>query len=240
VPEDPRSADSIVVISGGAIGAASVRQLLRASGAGRLRARLVRVVDPDPACAAARFEGEHGGVRVSLEREEWVPWLTAHMGELSPTDQMVPYHFAPHIFRDWLEGELRGKGARVLHEDVPAQGVPFERVTGVGDRALSYATWICPPTCIEPALCPHTRGAKDWSLAGDLARSPGPGIPLVFPCLHFVYGVGTVPVGDLLEARRRLLDELGAKPRLYLVATSSHCHALSSMLRVDRPPVNSS
>jgi hypothetical protein len=196
--------------------------------------RTVRIVDPDPACEAGRFVGDHGGLRVSLDAEAWVPWLAAHMGELAPSDQVVPYHFAPHIFRDWLEGEVVSAGGRVVHEAVPRQELPFERVTAAGDRALSYATWICPPTCIEPALCPHTRGPKDWSLAGRLS-APGNGTPLVFPCLHFVYGVGTVSAGDLLAARDRLVRELGALPRLYLVATASHCHALSSMIRVDRP-----
>ena len=45
------------------------------------------------------------------------------------------------------------------------------------DRAMVIAPFrtphgLCPPTCIEPDLCPHTRGPKDWSLVERL-RAPG-------------------------------------------------------------------
>jgi hypothetical protein len=110
-----------------------------------------------------------------------------------------------------------------------------ERATAAGDRALSYATWICPPTCIEPDLCPHTRGPKDWSLAGDLESSRA-GEPLagriVFRCLHLVWGVGTVPASAILAARDKVLASLPEGERRYLVATSSHCHALAAVVEV--------
>ncbi len=111
----------------------------------------------------------------------------------------------------------------------------MERATREGDRALSYATWICPPTCIEPALCPHTRRPKDWSLASDLAAGLA-GDPftgrIVFRCLHLVYGVGTIPIADIQTARDRVLAERDAT---WLVATSSHCHALAIALKVGPP-----
>jgi hypothetical protein len=137
---------------------------------------------------------------------------------------------------DWIAREAERAGARVDRGgNVPPHGVPVERPTRDGDVALSYATWICPPTCIEPALCPHTRGPKDWSLAADLARGrPGDGFDgrIVFRCLHLAYGVGTIPVSAVLSARDRLIAGLAAGPRRYLVATSSHCHALATALAV--------
>jgi hypothetical protein len=114
-------------------------------------------------------------------------------------------------------------------------GTPVDRATRDGDRALSYATWICPPTCIEPALCPHTRGPKDWSLARDLADTPsadGLDDPVVFRCLHLVWGVGTVPMREILSARDRVVAGIPSGSHRYLVATSSHCHALATMLEV--------
>jgi len=114
--------------------------------------------------------------------------------------------------------------------------VPFARPTRDEDQALSYATWICPPTCIEPALCPHTRQEKDWSLCADLETSGSAGTEaIVFRCLHLVYGVGTVPLADLREARDRVAGAQGPYPRRFLVATSSHCHALAATLEVARP-----
>jgi hypothetical protein len=121
--------------------------------------------------------------------------------------------------------------------DTPAAipGVPFARPSRDGDLALSYATWICPPTCIEPALCPHTRGEKSWSLCADLQEGGAAGEALVFECLHLLFGVGTVPVTALLAAKERVLSGLASGPKRYRVATSSHCHALAATLDI-RPP----
>jgi len=115
-------------------------------------------------------------------------------------------------------------------------GVLFESATQAGGRALSYAAWMCPPLCIEPALCPHTRGPRDWSLAADLEAPDGDGPDrIVLRCLHLVYGVGTIPVADVLAARDRLLAGAAAGRRKWLIATSSHCHALAATLEVTPP-----
>jgi hypothetical protein len=56
----------------------------------------------------------------------------------------------------------------------------------------------------------------------------------VFRCVHLVYGVGTIPVADILAARDRLCTAASAMRRSYVVATSSHCHALATRLEVHR------
>jgi hypothetical protein len=58
----------------------------------------------------------------------------------------------------------------------------------------------------------------------------------VFRCVHLVWGVGTIPVAAIHAARDRVLAGLGGGPRRYLVATSSHCHALAAVMRVERAP----
>ncbi len=219
-----------VVISGGEAGAFYVRQLRRAVTAGKLETGAIVVVDRDPACRVAAEAA--GDPLVRLETAEWSDWLAANLGRADPADHLVPYHWAPHLLLGWLEGELRRAGASVSHGGaLAARGLPFEAATSAGDRALSYASWTCPPTCIEPAVCPHTRGPKDWSLAADLESPAGDAAPVVFRCVHLVYGVGTIPVRDILAARDRLRSEAGAR-RSYLVATSSHCHALATRLDV--------
>ena len=223
---------TFVVLSGGPIGSASVRQLLRASAAGRLRTDRIVVIDRDPSCSAAALRDS----RVELALADWTDWLGAHADEVGPLGHLVPYHWAPHVLVEWLAGEVaRAHGVARRGGPVPPVGTPVDRPTRDGDRALSYATWVCPPTCIEPALCPHTRGAKDWSLAGDLARTADGEVldeRIVFRCLHLVWGVGTVPMSDLLAARDRVLAEIPRGNRRYLVATSSHCHALATTLDV--------
>jgi hypothetical protein len=225
-----------VVVGGADIGAATIRRLLRAADAGRLLTDRIVVVDRDPGCEAAAIRDP----RVRFVTAEWSDWLDAHLGGLGAGDHLVPYHWAPHLLSDWLARQVRRAGGEATRgAEVPPHGVPVERPTADGDRALSYATWICPPTCIEPALCPHTRGPKDWSLAADL-EAPRADEPLagriVFRCLHLVWGVGTVPVSAILGARDRILAALPLGNRRYLVATSSHCHALAAVLEVAQNP----
>jgi hypothetical protein len=227
-----------IVIGGAEMGAAYVRQLLRAAAAGRLDTDRIVVVDRDPACAAARCDDP----RVRIETADWSEWLDAHLDEAGPDDRLVPYHWAPHLLLTWLEGQAARAGARTMRRTgPPPRGLPYEATTTAGDRALSYASWVCPPTCIEPALCPHTRGQKDWSLAADLeSRRSGDAVDdrIVFRCLHLLYGVGAIPVADILQARDRMIAGLGRGPRAYLVATSSHCHALATLLEVTPDETN--
>ena len=228
----PLRVPGFIVIGGGDVGTVYVRQLLRAVAAGKLETDRIVVVDRDPACAASRYDHP----RVRIEAADWSPWLAAHLDEAGPDDHLVPYHWAPHLLRTWLEGQAARAGARTARRaGPPPRDLPYEATTASGDRALSYASWVCPPTCIEPALCPHTRGEKDWSLAADL-ETPRSGDAVddrfVFRCLHLVYGVGTIPVADIRAARDRMIAGLERGPRSYLVATSSHCHALATLLEV--------
>ena len=225
---------AFIVIGGGEAGALQVRQLLRAAAAGRLHTERIRVVDRDHRCAATAHLSDH---RVRLEVAEWSAWLDRHLTEgADSADHLVPYHWSPHLLRDWLERQARRAGLRVRRAGPPsARGLPFETETTSGDRALSYAAWTCPPLCIEPALCPHTRGPRDWSLAGELAapRADEPFADrLVLRCTHLVFGVGTIPVADILNARDRLLSAGSGAGGRCLIATSSHCHGLASVLEV--------
>jgi hypothetical protein len=219
---------SFVVISGGAAGSFYVRQLLRATAAGRLQAERVVVVDRDPLCAARA----HRDPRVEFAVADWGDWLDAQLLALSAGDQLVPYHWAPHLLFEWLRREAARAGLDVVGLGGPrGLGLPYERDTQSGDRALSYATWPCPPACIEPGLCPHTRGPRDWSLAGRLSAASGRDEPLVFRSLHYAYGVATIPVAEIQRARERLLSPHAAERR-FVVSTASHCHGLSAVIGV--------
>jgi hypothetical protein len=223
---------AFIVIGGGEAGAAYVRQLLRAVRAGKLETNRIVVVDRDPSCLASRYDD----ARVQVVASDWSQWLDRHLDEARPDEHLVPYHWAPHLLFTWLEGQAARAGARTAHrEGLSQRGLPYEGPTRTGDRALSYASWICPVFCIEPALCPHTRGPKDWSLAADLEAPRAEDAVddrIVFRCLHLVYGVGTIPVADILAARDRMIAGLASGARRYLVATSSHCHALATVLEV--------
>jgi hypothetical protein len=226
---------AFVVISGGEAGDFYVRQLLRACAASKLATDRIVVVDRDPACPARR----NHDARVEFAVAEWSAWLDRNLDALGERDQLVPYHWAPHLLVDWLrrQAERHSLAAARGEAALPVFELPFERETKDGDRALSYATWPCPPACIEPALCPHTRGAKDWSLAGRLADAPaGFDEAVVFRSLHLVHGVGTIPVSDIHAARARMVTLGRSGARRLLVATASHCHGLATSLTVRPRP----
>jgi len=243
---------AFVVIGGGVDGAGAVRRLLCAVASGRLAPCNVVVVDRDPRCPASGLAaprpardggpGEVGGGRVPevhLAVADWSEWLEANLDVLDPRAHLVPYHWAPHLLLHWLEAQLARSGACTSRGPaLGPRGLPFETATRGGDRALSYASWPCPPACIEPDRCPHTRGPRDWSLAADLeaprARD-GFDERVVFRCLHLVWGVGTIPVADVLQGRDRLVRAGGSRSIRALVATSSHCHGLATALDVAPP-----
>lgn len=210
-----------------------MRQLLRAAAAGRLAVEGIVVVDRDRACPAARAFADP---RVTFHAGEWGAFLDDALDALPADAQLVPYHWAPHLLVEWLRRQAEKRGAVVGGgPPLAPRGLPYEGATSTGDRALSYAAWLCPAMCIEPELCPHTRGPRSWSLASDLAAECAADAVderIVFRSLHLAYGVATIPVGEILAARARVVAGLARGPRTYLVATASHCHALATSLAV--------
>jgi hypothetical protein len=242
---------AFAVVGGGTTGSHYVRQLLRASEAGRLLTRRIVVIDRDADCSVSRL-GQRAPARrrgadlaasaareplVALEVASWSDWLEHGLDALPAGAHLVPHHWAPHLLLEWLRRHCERGGARLEADgELLPRGLPFDAPTRAGDRALSYADWVCPPTCIEPALCPHTRGPRHWSLADELARDAREPVDerIVFRCLHLVYGVGSIPVAEVLAARDRMLARARDRAGTYLVATASHCHGLARRVRVTR------
>lgn len=185
-------------------------------------------MDRDPGCAAAALQSP----RVRLDVASWDDWLALNLSRCGMGDHLVPYHWAPHVLLDWLAADLSRHGLtlrRTADVNDPPVRPPVLRETKAGDLAMSYAEWLCPPACIEPALCPHTRGPKSWSLAGELARAPR---SFVFPCLHLAYGVGTIPLSAIFGVRDHLVEalrrgEVGPEAPAW-ISSASHCHGLAA------------
>lgn len=224
-PPAPVRVPVFIVIGGGADGVYYVRQLRRAIESGRLVTERIVVVDRDPVCPAA---GQAGGI-VAFEEATWGDWLDRHLAALDPAAHLVPYHWAPHLLVDWLAAEATRAGARVRRGgSLPSLGLPMERDTAGGEsgpllRHLAVSADLH-RAGVLPAH-PRSQGLEPAArAAGDRA--------IVFRCLHLIYGVGTIPVAGALAARHRLLSEAANGRRQYLVATSSHCHALATALEV--------
>lgn len=243
----------IVVVGGGCYGQWYTAQLARATARGALHVDDVVVVDRDADCRVATQLAAfaYGTLPVRLVVSEWLPflgdwWSTRSPHVADPVDQrdaLVPSPLMPHLILEWLEAELRsahaGRTVRIepLGEAPP---VPWERAAPDGRHYVSFATWMCPINCIEPARCPETRASRDWSLPVTLTRfaqdTPSRVThDLIFPCTHRTYGVGMTDVAPIVAARDTLVRAAALRPVRALVGSVSHCHGALGLLTIDAP-----
>ncbi len=241
----PQCFGRIVIIGGGCYGGYYLRQLRRAVDAGAVRCDGVVVVDRDPTCAVS-VDVPDGDPLVALETADWRAYLGRFLPSAGRGDAIVPSPLMPHLLRDWLVDAARARWPSRDIRTGPLHAppdVPWERAAPDGTHYVSFATWMCPVNCIEPDVCPHTRGPRDWSLAPALrayaARGRAPGdpalAPLLFRCVHRAYGVGMIDVAEVLDADAAIAAAgAGGQPVDVLVGTVSHCHGAVSRLVVGR------
>ena len=252
----------MVVVGGGCYGSWYVRQLQRALAAGVVRIERLLVVDRDPECRVAR-ESRHraedaaaGLASGAANRQgapqlvvaEWSGYFAGYLADASERpsasarDAIVPSPLMPHLMYGWIADRMRERWpGRDIHAIPYGEGldVPWQRTGDDGTHYASFATWMCPINCIEPARCPHTRGARDWTMPVTLARharaAPARGAsvagPYVFHCTHRAYGVGMIDVASVVAADADLASRAASGPVDAVVGTVSHCHgAMSRML----------
>jgi hypothetical protein len=231
----------LIVIGGGCYGCLHTRQLVKATRRGKIAPRRIVVVDRNPACRAlAEFKDEP---LVRVERAEWGAFLRVYLAGLGAEteDRLVPAPFAPHLLFEWLCGAVAeacpAAEVRCAPCVLPLR-LPFEHADAAGNQFISAAGWVCPVTCIEPALCPAIKGPRTWEL-GEIVRGGAAAAPdgytdvLLFTCHHFAWGIGAIPVQALLDARARLLAGLAAgQPQRVIVGTVSSCHGVLATLEV--------
>jgi hypothetical protein len=253
--DSPRTSyGTIVVVGGGCYGSYYVRQLGRAARAGAISWHRLLVVDRDASCAVTQSlasEAETWGVCSSPEVviDEWraffARWLEIAVGDPSAAtdDALVPSPLMPHLLFDWLLARARTHwpDRRVSVEPLErAPNTPWERASPDGTHFVSFAEWMCPINCIEPARCPKTRDTRSWSMPvalrryADDERVRGATLsgPAIFHCTHRAYGVGMVDVRDVIEADAEMQRLGDAGSFDYLVGTVSHCHGAVNRMAV--------
>lgn len=231
---------SIVVVGGGCYGSYYVRQLDRARAAGAIRFDRVVVVDRSPECAVA-VAGGNSEVVVSEWTEFFDQYLSA--APIDTRDAIVPSPLMPHLMYQWLRDRARSRwpGRVVETRPLPLEpDTPWKSAAPDGTFYGSYATWTCPINCVEPRLCPHTGGERDWTMPNAAAElvtrsresaEPLQG-PVIFHCSHRAFGVGMFDTRDVVAADR-LVERVGAESAAdVLVATVSHCHGAFNVLHI--------
>ncbi len=220
-----------MVVGGGCYGTFYASQLAKAKARGKAEYRTVIVVDRNPACRAMRDLGEASDRR--FVTTDWTSFFDEWLSGAPRTthdaraDQIVPSPHMPHLMFEWLLRRARGRWPSRVVSVAPVPGdfpTPYDRPGSDHTRYVSWADWICPTHCIEPALCPAIGAPRTWEMA-DSVR--------LFVCKHQVFGVGMF-AADAVRAGDRLVREAGSTsaPAEILVGTISSCHGALNLLQL--------
>jgi hypothetical protein len=179
---------------------------------------------------------------------EWREYFSSYLpsaatAEDSGDDAIVPSPLMPHLMADWLLERARARWPSRTVRARPLDGtpsVPWQRAGQDGTHYVSFAEWMCPINCVEPARCPETRGPRSWSMPVavreyvdaecDAGRMLEP--PIVFHCAHRAYGVGMIDVRDVVAADAAISARGAAGVARFLVGTVSHCHGALRLVEI--------
>jgi hypothetical protein len=227
------------VVGGGCYGTFYASQLAKAKARGKTEYRTVVVVDRERDCRARRELGEAPD-RAFVE-SDWGAFFDRFLPQ-SGDDQIVPSPHMPHLMFEWVLRRARARWPKRAVSVAPVPGdfpTPYDRPGSDHTRYVSFADWICPTHCIEPALCPAIGAPRTWEMGDsvrDLAerlRASGRPVsgPALFVCKHQVFGVGMF-AADAVRAGDRLVQEAGSTsaPVEILVGTISSCHGALNLL----------
>jgi hypothetical protein len=244
----------IVVVGGGCYGTFYAAQLAKAKARGKAAFRTIHVVDRDPQCRARRELPE--AADLEFVTSEWDAFFDRHLAAARPTavgdppDYIVPSPHMSHLMFEWLVRRTRARCADRAVDVVPVPdslGTPYDRTGPDHTRYVSFADWICPTHCIEPAVCPAIGGPRSWEMPEAVQalavrlRASDTSIagPVLFVCRHHVFGVGTFAVDAVLEGERVVAAATAAAGTAHvLVGTVSACHGALNLLRIGPSPGN--
>ncbi len=191
------------------------------------------VPDADPA---------YTDLPLSFVIADWQVFLTAcfaaaidHADAVGARDAIVPSPLMPNLLANWVEARVavHRPGALITRAPLTATpATPWQRTGDDGSHYASFATWMCPINCIEPARCPETRGPRDWSMPvavqAAIRRADGSGAGYdglaLFHTTHRAYGVGMFDVRDAVRADAAIAAAGHRSALRLLVASVSHCH----------------
>lgn len=242
----------IVVVGGGCYGTFYATQLAKAKTRGKAEFRTVVVVDRDPDCRARRELPDAPDRR--FVTSEWDAFFDHFFFTSSPApgdaarDHVVPSPHMSHLMFEWVVRRTQARFPSRVLEVVPVPGnlaTPYDRTASDRTRYVSFADWVCPTHCIEPAICPAIGAPRTWEMPdavrglADRLREQGEWVagPALFVCRHHVFGVGTFTVDTVLDGER-VVAETARRPQggLVLVGTVSACHGAVNLLRIGPQP----
>lgn len=228
MPEAVRN--HIDVLGGHKLARLYLRKLSDAKQDGRLQYDLLGFCDP---------ELQTGEVDSRFTQTSYSDFISQRLTcqDRNARDSLIPDHTAPHVFfqvcLDFI-AKHAPDAVITLAESRPPLGLPFEMPTTHGVTPLSYATWVCPLECEEPATCPAIAGERKWDFDrffAELEKKEAALKPdylfLGFSCDQLIDGIAHIPWDRVTSNFARLQERLRTSKTITLsVATYSRCHAI--------------
>jgi|CXWL01.1.fsa_nt_gi hypothetical protein len=235
----------VAIIGGGCYGSFYAGQLAKAHAKGTVTWRRLLLVDRDAGCAVVSSLATLPDAELVVA--EWGEFLDRWLDEGSrrDDDQIVPSPLMPHLLAQWLTRRAADAWPQHRVAMVKAEavvGTPFDWLHPEdGVRYVSFADWLCPTHCIEPAICPVIAAPRTWEMGDAVAawtdarrvERPTAG-PALFTCRHMVHGVGMYRARLAFDGLAALAAQMAVTPggADLVVGSVSACHGAVGVLRV--------
>ncbi len=211
---------NILILGAGKFGLKAVRTL------SPKKHNLITVVDADPErCGAVAGEG------IEVVSADGITYLADSLKGPDPPGWVIPA-IPLHVAFEWLRTDLpKGSALDILPvpEQVCAQ-LPNPTQGPAGQVYMSYADFICPADCPEPAdLCTFTGKARKGILHRTLVQIQfAEFTSIVVRSRQIAPGLGGYRPDDLLTARTAVLSAGGP----VLFSTACKCHGVMQAFRI--------
>ena len=251
VPDRAGHFGDVVIVGGGCYGTFYLTQLIDARGKGACTYRRLLVVDRNPDCPARKARPEAHDCEYVVA--DWDRFFDRYLSDAAAGDRVVPANslivpspLMPHLMYRWVVSRARARWPDRAIETRPLDrsvGTPYEHTGPDRTQYVSYADWLCPTHCIEPALCPVIRAPRTWEMSEAVERyvAAASGLeplarPVLFVCRHQVHGVGAFTVEEVLAGDRLVAEAgRGATATDVVVGTISACHGALNRLSIGPP-----
>ena len=210
----------ILVMGAGKFGLKAVRVLAQ-----KIHNRTT-VVDADPdRCEALTGEGIHAVCA------DGIAYLDDRLKDPDPPDWIIPA-IPLHVAFEWLQTTLP-EGTTLDLLAVPEQvreQLPNPMAGTAGQIYISYADFICPDDCPEPAeICTFTGKARKGILHRTLAQiQHADYTSVVLRSRQIAPGLGGYRSDDLFTARAGVLAATGP----VMFSTACKCHGVMQAFRI--------
>jgi len=213
--------DTVFIIGAGHFGARAARIVCQQSNSP------VFVVDPDEEGLANLKD-----LRVKKILGDGIQFLITNFHYLKQVNTIVPA-LPIHLAYEWLKGFLPGD-MKIKKLSVPETNPPLPHAwtASEGSTLVSYADFLCPDDCPEPAFCTVTGERREHPLYALLRDINLPPFNMhIIRSRQLAPGLGGYKVEDLKNAAEKVSTD---KARMWILGTACKCHGILTAFETKR------